>query len=237
MGQLKKATLQAVDAEDKAVGPAVSVQFNPTTLRLQFQHNYSNDTSQKSGARQYLGTSSSTLTLDLIFDTADDGTTDEPRSVREKTAIVERFVLPSASSDGSVPPNRVRFEWKDIIVVGVVQGTVTLDYELFASDGTPLRAKASLTIQEQSIKFMKLAAGPGAKRTRATAQPGGIGLGGTIGITAGVSAQASLALGGESAAEFAARVGVDPAAWRGLALSGENHSCPKQLMTLGHPKV
>jgi len=241
MGQLEKAKLQALDANENAVGPEVEVQFNPTTLKLQFAHNYSNDTSDKSGVRQYLGTSSSTLTLELIFDTADDGTTETPRSVRELTAIVERFVLPLANSDGSVPPNKVKFIWGKIIVSGVIEGTVSLDYELFASDGTPLRAKASLTIKEQNALHMKLAAGPGAKKGRATTQPGG-GLGGSVGLAAGVSiglsssaavgasvgvsidgtAQVGLALDGESAAQFAARVGVDPAAWRGLALPGEN---------------
>lgn len=222
MAQLEKAKLQALDANGNDVGPEVSVQFNPTTLKLQFAHNYTDSKTLTNPVRQYVGTSSSTLTLELIFDTADDGTTNSPRSVREKTAIVERFFLPPVNGDGSVPPNKVKFSWKEIIVSGIVEGTVSLDYELFASDGTPLRAKASLTIKEQNAKYMALAAGPGAKKSRATAQPGGIGIGGSIGVTAGVSAQVSLALGGESAAEFAARVGVDPAAWRGLALPGEN---------------
>jgi hypothetical protein len=43
-----------------------------------------------------------------------------------------------------------------------------------------------------------------------------------LSVGLGLSASVGVALGGESAAEFAARVGVDAGAWRGLELGGES---------------
>ena len=42
---------------------------------------------------QYQG-STSTLSFDLVFDTADEGTTEDPVDVRTRTRQLERFVLP-----------------------------------------------------------------------------------------------------------------------------------------------
>ena len=59
-----------------------------------------------------IGANATVLSLELVFDTADEGTTDSPRSVREKTAAVERFVLPRQSqgdNKNQVPP-KLRFQ-------------------------------------------------------------------------------------------------------------------------------
>lgn len=221
MSELKKATLQEISSDVHAtpLGPEVSVQFNPTTLRLQISNNLPGGASRGNQVRQYTGSSSTTLTLDLVFDTADEGTTAAPRSVREKTAIVEKFVLPKGQTQDKQAPPKLRFQWGNLLLDGIVD-SVSLDFDLFAADGTPLRAKVNLTIKEQNSKYQFLSAGPGANREGSKPQPGQASLG-TQG-NLGIAAQASLAIGGESAAEFAARVGVDPAAWRGLAADLSN---------------
>jgi hypothetical protein len=162
--------------------------------------------------------------------------------VREKTAMVERFVLPRPGSRGDntnqVRP-KVRFDWGGLSVEGLVD-SVSVDFDHFAADGTPLRAKVGLSIREQDRRYQFLQAGPGANRSGGAPAPGGLGLGmvggASLGLSAGVSlsagfsagvslgasAQVGLALGGETAAEFATRMGLDPGAWRGLGadLSG-----------------
>src|SRR5882672_2555208 len=215
--ELAKAKLQQISSDDppRELGPAVAVQFNPTTLRLQLSNQVEGGNSRGAQVRQFIGSSSTQLTLDLIFDTADKGTTNAPRSVREKTALVELFVLPRAEGKKKQAPPKVRFIWGHLVIDGVVD-SVSIDFDLFAADGTPLRAKLGLTIKEQNSKYQFLQAGPGANTAGSppvpgaptAAAPGSSGAGGD---------RSALALAGESAADFAARAGVDPAAWRGLA--------------------
>ncbi|HTN84238.1 MAG TPA: hypothetical protein VL242_11145, partial [Sorangium sp.] len=218
------------------------VQFNPTTLRLQISNRNEPATTAGREPVQHVGTGATVLSVELIFDTADEGTTDAPRSVRERTAPVEALIRPRASGREKQAPPRVRFEWGDTIVEGVVD-SLNVDFDFFASNGVPLRAKIGLTIRQQDPLVRANEIGPGANS--GVAPPGqaglgaglglsasvgvsaslgisaGVGLGASASLSAGVSASASaraaVAIGGESAAEFAARVGVDPAAWRGIA--------------------
>lgn len=201
---LEKAKLQEITSADPAspVGEPVDVQFNPSSLRLKLSNQVEGGQTRGRQARQYTGSSSTTLTLDLHFDTADEGTTGRPRSVREKTALIEKFVLPK--HEGKQAPPKVRFLWGTLVFDGVIGG-LDIDFDHFASDGTPLRAKMGVTIQEQEAKYQYLQAGPGANRPPQ----------GTPGAAAD---RVASALGGESPAELAARLGLDPGAWRGLGL-------------------
>jgi contractile injection system tube protein len=228
MGELKKATLQEIAGDSTAteVGDPIEVQFNPTTLRLALSNQIEGGNTQGRTTRQVIGANATVLSLELVFDTADEGTDDAPRSVREKTGTIERFVLPRPGSQGAnknqVPP-KVRFQWGGLVVEGVVD-SVNVDFDHFAADGTPLRAKVGLSIREQDRRYQFLAAGPGANRNGGAPAPGGLGfaavggfsLGLSAGLSLGVSAQVGFALGGETAAEFSARAGLDPGAWRGL---------------------
>lgn len=246
MSELVKATLQKIKADESAtpIGDPIPVQFNPASLQLQITNNSSGGDTRGSQVRQHLGTSSTTLTLELVFDTADEGDTDRPRSVREKTDLVQQFVMPEGQEQGKQAPPKLSFQWGSLIVRGIVD-SISINLDHFAADGTPLRAKVGLTIKEQDTRYQFLQSGAGANKQGANAaapgqptstQPGalggGIAAGFSAGLSAGISASASfgasaqfgVALGGESAAEFAARVGVDPAAWRGLATGSGSSS-------------
>lgn len=229
--ELQKATITELTASGE--GESFPVQFNPTTLRLVLANRVEGAQTQGRQVRQFLGPSSSTLTVDLVFDTADEGTTAEPRSVREKTRRLERFLVMRPDADGENKPPRIKFAWGDLVVEGVTEN-LSIDFDHFAANGAPLRAKVALTIKgqdrDQELKPLR-------DPRQGASAPGfalgggvgvglglGVGLSAGIGLSAGVSLSASVgvALGGESAAEFAARVGVDPAAWRGLDLGGES---------------
>jgi hypothetical protein len=129
-------------------------------------------------------------------------------------------------SDKQAPP-RVRFHWGDLLIEGIVN-SLTLDFDHFSSTGVPLRAKVGCSIKQQEPAYAFLAKGPGANTSSDVPLAGGVSAG--AGLSAGVTgsagigfgAQASLAIGGESAADFAARVGLDAEAWRGLSLGGGN---------------
>jgi len=246
--QLQKATIAELDGDQEK--DSFPVQFNPTTLRLSLTNQVEGGETQGKQVRQHIGASSTTLSMDLIFDTADEGTTENPRSVREKTKRIERFLVAKGEGQQENAPPRIRFTWGDLIVEGVVE-SITIDFEHFAANGVPLRAKVPLSIRgqdrEKELKgaddSRKGAPGPGGISAGLGAGIGlsasvGIGLGASVGVGfgasigvgvsasvgfgVGASASVGVALGGESAGEFAARVGVDPAAWRGLELGGES---------------
>jgi hypothetical protein len=243
MTSYSKAKLQPVrdDENETPEGEPIEVQFNPNSLRL--SRSASNDVGATDGRQrpQYLGTSSATLTVELVFDTADEGTTDAPRSVLEKTSPIEQLLLPSGDKQS---PAKVRFEWGPFTLTGIIE-SMSLDLEFFSEDGVPLRAKMNLSMREQRADLEFGRAGPGANSPGNAVSPlagglgavGGIGLGASlgasfglggsvgvgvglgagIGIGAGAGVRTALALEGESAAAFAARVGVDPSAWRAIA--------------------
>jgi len=220
MATLEKATLTPLmgnssDPDDSK--DVVTVQFNPTALHLQVSNSVDGGASQSRQAEAYIGQSSMSLTLELVFDSADEGETEAPVDVRDKVRPLEQFVKPSA--DGSKDnPSRVRFQWGPTIVDGVMT-SLSMDFDLFSSGGVPLRAKVSTAISGQEPKFAALETGPGGAGD-AERPPDSGGSGGDTGPgSAGAGGdKTAAALAGESAADFAARVGLDPAAWRGLSL-------------------
>jgi hypothetical protein len=220
MIDLKKATLVEIkpDAKGTEVGQPVPVQFNPATMKLQISNSTEGGQSRGKQTRQFLGSSSTTLTLELIFDTADEFITEQgttkPRSVRERTAMVEKFVLPKSKEKTKQAPPKVRFQWGPFKLDGVIEN-INIDIDHFAGDGTPLRAKVSLSIKEQNSTFQYDDPKGNPPAPQAGASPAGRPGGGAAPAT-----QSAAAIAGETAADFAARQGLDPAAWRGLDIGG-----------------
>jgi hypothetical protein len=216
VSSLVKATLQKIksDKAETEDGDAFPVQFNPSSLKIKMTNQIEGGRSNAKQTRQQTGNSSRVLSLELIFDTADEGDGDTPVSVREKTKQLEQFV--SASENNPDPPPKIKFHWGDLTVVGITE-SVDISLEHFAANGFPLRAKVSLSIKEQdpTIQFE-----PG-NRSSDTAKKQGAegtspGLGTNSGLGGVFSDRSGLSLEGELGAEFAARVGLDPQAWRGL---------------------
>ena len=217
MPSLSKATLQEIDAANppKPQGEPMALQFNPQSLKLTLANKVEGGDSVARQKRQYLGKTSTTLAFDLIFDTADLGAPDAPVSVRTQTAMVERFVLPKGKGNDKQAPPKCRFSWDKLVLDGIIED-LTIDFELFAANGTPLRAKVGVSLKEQDAKYELGETGPGANNANGATPPGRPGSGpGASG--AGPTDRSAQALGGESAADFAARMGLDPSAWRGIA--------------------
>ena len=222
MPELKKATLVKLKADPPTAedGPPVPVQFNPSSLKLALSNQVEGGETRGRQRRQFTGKSSTELSFELHFDSADEDKGGKPRSVREKTALVEQFVVPGLEGTGGgqrrLTPPRVRFQWGDLKVDGIISA-LTLDFDLFAADGTPLRAKMQVAIKEQDARYEILQSDQG---QGGGAQPGAQGAGApgrSGGGPGNPSDQTREAQEGEGAADFASRVGLDPAAWRGVA--------------------
>lgn len=225
-----KAELRAIgDGPGTAPDPdskPIVVQINPATLRLQMSASVDAGKDRGRSKVQYQG-STSTLSFDLMFDTADEGTPEEPVDVRIRTRQLEQFVLP-AQKTKAVPP-RISFTYGSFSVIGVMT-SLNQDFDYFARNGVPLRAKCAVTIKEQRPEFDASKAGPGqnlglgaipADGTPPAASPATSSSGNPPGVPPPVQPppppdRSAAALGGESAPDLAARMGLDPSAWKGL---------------------
>jgi hypothetical protein len=217
-------------------GDPIEVQFNPATLRLQHQNNAdAGGATSKTQKRQYPSAQPATLSFDLEFDTSEERAVTEDEGtgssyyvdVRTRTALLRQFVEPPADDVRKAPP-AARFHWGTLIFDGLVK-QVTEDLDYFAPDGTPLRAKLSVSMTEQDPKFEATISGSGARDDKSATDPGGSaappppprtgrpppgagpGRSGTRDVRSVVPA-----LGGESVQRLAARAGGDPGAWRSL---------------------
>ncbi|MDH3299305.1 MAG: hypothetical protein OES24_02250 [Acidimicrobiia bacterium] len=207
MSGTEKAVLHVLDARGEST-EEIPVQFNPTTMSLQMTNSIDGNKNSGRQARKYTGTSSATLSLDLEFDTADLGTNDQPVDVRDQTKKVAQFVLPGGSKAKQAPP-RIKFEWGTFELAGVMS-SLSEELSLFSPQGVPLRAKLSIQIKEQDPKYAALETGAGAG-TGQGATAAGSGAAGN-----GGNDKAAEANDNETPADFLARNGLAPAAWRAL---------------------
>ncbi len=219
MSALEKAELQVLDRRGNPTGTH-PVQFNPTTMQLQMANSIDGARSRGRQRQQYNGTSSTTLSIDLEYDTADEGTDWEPVDVRTKTQDVRQFVLPGGANAKQAPP-RVKFRWGTFELTGVM-ASLTEDLSLFSAEGVPLRAKVSIQIKEQDPKFEALERGPGANPDTSPPPSGEDAAGSDAGQPGGPpDATGPLdaavdALDGETPSDFLARNGLAPEAWRAI---------------------
>jgi hypothetical protein len=233
MTELAKAKLTELNASNAPVGQPIEVQFNPASLRMQLSNRSSGGAQAGSPTRQRAGEGSTSLSFDLQFDTADEGSADAPVSVLKRTAPVERFVRPRGTGPGQEAPPRVQFEWGSVKLQGVME-SLSLDLDLFAFDGTPLRARCSVQMKGQDSAYALAPQGAGAGGAAAgaagavngVAQALGHAAAGALGALASVGSVLR-ALDGESLPQLASRAGRDPQAWRELASSGAGN--PQQL--------
>ncbi|WP_344087059.1 hypothetical protein, partial [Streptomyces stramineus] len=213
---LVKATLQEVPTRPATPAPEpITVQFNPTSLRLQMANNV--DMKKAFGKRpavQYSGTSSSTLSFDLVFDTSDEGTTEQPVDARARARRLERFLLPAKGAK-AVPP-LVRFSYGTFQLIGVMTA-LNQEFDLFSATGVPLRAKLAVTIKEQMPEYESGRTGPGSNTGAGARDDLGLLPGGA---PARPADRTGTTVAGESAPDFAHRMGLDPASWPNLAFGG-----------------
>ncbi|MFI5979775.1 hypothetical protein ACIBEA_02740 [Streptomyces sp. NPDC051555] len=200
-------------------GPAVPVQFNPTSLRIS-----RNNTVDRGGAttrsqkRQHPATEGSTLTFDLEFDTTEQRSGGQYVDVRRWTALVRQYAEPPPDRPADPPPV-VRFVWGTLRYNGIVT-QVNEELDHFAPDGTPLRAKVGVTLVEQNFAYEAHAEGPGTRDARAATEPGAPRTGAAPGTSGtGRPNRVVRAREGESAQQVLSRLGLDPAGWRG-AMNG-----------------
>jgi hypothetical protein len=187
-------TSQADPVPVSSGGISVDVQFNPESLKVSLANNNRGGNQPGGGSgRQFVGSGTSNLQVEFVFDTTADSS-----DVRRRTERVAQFVMareqPGDPNNRRTPP-RCGFEWGSFIFEGVVDSMEeTLDY--FSEEGVPLRATVSLRLSRDDIDYVIGTARP-------PAGPSGV-------TTPGAAGQAPLAAArpGESVQRLAARNGL-----------------------------
>jgi LysM repeat protein len=132
--------------------------FNPAELALHQANGWAADIMPGKGVPtlRYTGASSGQLRLTLFFDTTDTGS-----AVTEYTSKLVALMevdsdLPGSSkSTNNVRPPWVVFHWGDFHSFKSVVSALDLSFEYFSATGTPLRARAALTLTqyEEDLAF------------------------------------------------------------------------------------
>src|SRR5687767_2444910 len=169
--QLKKAELRELDARFESEinrERNATVQFNPESLKVSFanQITQGEGSGDRTGtpARQFVGTGTTKLSLQLWFDvSAIQPGEDQIQDVRALTQKVAYFITPKEDS-GTIKPPAVRFAWGTFIFDGLLE-SMEESLEFFSSEGIPLRASVTLNISQQKITefFKGDGKGPGTK--------------------------------------------------------------------------
>jgi hypothetical protein len=131
-------------------GKVVNVQFNPESLKISLSNENRGGNQPGGSSRQFVGSGSSKLSVELLFDTTVEGS-----DVRRKTEEVAYFVMAKqqANQNNQRTPPRVRFEWGTFIFEGVMDSMdETLDY--FSEEGVPMRATVALNLSRDDIVFL-----------------------------------------------------------------------------------
>jgi hypothetical protein len=176
-GTLQKAQLVPIDPNSKQalMDQAITVHFNPETLKLSYTITVKADTGSKnssSQASQQSSSSSAKLAVDLVFDTTDlfedqQDNADVTKVVTGK--IVSAFVAPpdpqGAPGGKPVPANPCLFLWGTFQFVGLVD-SYNETLEFFSASGVPLRSAVSLSLTQSRYKVSNIP-----QRTPGVAQP------------------------------------------------------------------
>lgn len=183
-------------AEEVSGGKSFDVHFNPDSLKLSYSNKSTGGDQNGGSASQHLGSGSTSMNLELLFDTTGSG-----QDVRELTDDVAFFLRAKEQSGDAQPvPPGIRFAWGTFIFEGVVE-SVEESLEYFSEEGVPLRARTRLSLLRQTLEFKFGTAGG----------PGGSPSGGQ-GVTSGLES----ARQGDTARSLAARAGR-AADWKSIA--------------------
>jgi hypothetical protein len=125
--------------------------FNPSELALSQSNGWTADTMPGKGVPtlRYTGASSGSLRLNLFFDTTDTGNAVTTYTSKLVGLMSVDSSLPGTSeATNNARPPWVTFNWGDFHSFKSVISSLELTFEYFSSTGTPLRARANLTLTQ-----------------------------------------------------------------------------------------
>lgn len=154
LNKLRIEILDSKAVDDQRLPGAFYVQFNPTEYTLSKSASYSGDTGpdRDSPKLSYTGGQSGTLSIELMFDTTrEGGMAKGAKDVRTGTSLQYVRELVRIQPKTHAPP-RVRLIWGQGLTFRGYADSVQEKFTLFAPDGTPVRATATVGFKEALSK-------------------------------------------------------------------------------------
>ncbi|MFF8958572.1 LysM peptidoglycan-binding domain-containing protein [Streptomyces sp. NPDC014894] len=132
----------------------IPLRFNPTDYKLSKSNTFAEITvpGLETPPIQYVRGGSETLTVQALLDTSD-----TLENVRTAYVNALRDLLRPDSREHAPPI--VRFVWDEAVFTGVVE-KMDVNYQLFHTDGVPLRALVDLTLKEYRPAALQVADRP-----------------------------------------------------------------------------
>lgn len=135
------------DFQNKFSGSPYSFMINPDTIKIQksIEYNEQQAPATSSASQKYKSTPSDKLTFEIVIDCT--GVVDSKRTdmAKEITAL-ETIIY---TYNGKIHrPNFVKVQWGQNITFNGVLESIDISYTLFKPDGSPLRAKISLSFSQ-----------------------------------------------------------------------------------------
>jgi nucleoid-associated protein YgaU len=132
-------------------GDRIDCLFNPSELTVSKSNSWNAGQSKGRNAPElrFQGGQSATLSLNLTFDTTREGTDVTEYTTKLLDLMKSDPSLPGADrARNSARPPWVEFHWGKLHSFRAIIEKLQLKFTYFASDGTPLRAKADLSLKQ-----------------------------------------------------------------------------------------
>ncbi len=160
-----------VGAKPRGVLELVELQFNPSSLSLSKNTEWRRTPSRMAGQSalpEFVGSGPRSLSLEVFLD----GTAKHDNSVEQAVEKLMKACVPTRKSLARKKPASpwVRFNWgstKSTAFDGVMS-QLSVTYTLFDTDGKPLRATCSISIEEASVGPAGQNPTSGAREARST---------------------------------------------------------------------
>ena len=138
--QTNKAFLTILEGTHKGLVIFLPLQFNPSEYTVGRTNNYSKkDLKNTNDAKfQFLSSQNDDLTLEMLFDSTDEGT-----DVRLKLLPMETLALMDFEAHA---PSPCMFVWGSFQYIGII-GKLTKKFTYFYQNGTPARVRVKLVLK------------------------------------------------------------------------------------------
>src|SRR5918998_149145 len=168
-------------------GEKIDCWFNPKEFALTKTNKWEVKpvSGQKLPSPQFSGSDAQKISLDLLFDDSDSAQGDVRKICGKLFKMMEvdgtRFSGGAASggsggagNKNSGRPPTVEFGWGNLVTFKAVCDSLTVQYTLFRSDGTPIRANAKLSLTQIAPAVLAEGGGTGRRQNPTTTGVGGI---------------------------------------------------------------
>ncbi|MCP4922006.1 MAG: hypothetical protein GY913_34325 [Proteobacteria bacterium] len=127
-----------------------AVQYNPKEFKVDKAVSWKehDDQGQTNAGLEFQKGAPMSVSMDLYFDTTSDSNSDvRTKWVNGLLCLTNAKVKPSEGSTDKKRPPKVKFTWGSFEVTCVIE-SINVQYLMFSSDGTPVRARCSVKMKE-----------------------------------------------------------------------------------------